>query len=60
MNLSNFTKKWEAEGRSVYITPNVRIGHLELMVSYFDEKLQYEQMTVDDWKVANRPNYKKA
>lgn len=54
-----FWHKWKEEGRSVYISPNVRIGHLELMVSGFDDKLQFNQMTVDEWKVAHNPHFKK-
>lgn len=35
-----FWRAWQAAGNSVFIDPSVRIGHLEEMVSVFDENMQ--------------------
>lgn len=44
-----FWKKWTAAGNSIYIAPDVRIGHLELMVSEFDEEMQPQHYQVGTW-----------
>lgn len=44
-----FWRQWEKHGRSLYIAPDVRIGHLEVMVSYLDDDLAFKQMHVQDW-----------
>ena len=54
-----FWQKWAEAGRTVYITPAVRIGHLEVVVSQFNENLEFEQLTVDEWKIANRLMHRK-
>lgn len=44
-----FWKKWTAAGHTVYVAPDVRIGHLELMVSEFDDDLKPVHMQVGGW-----------
>lgn len=44
-----FWREWEKHGRTLYIAPDVRIGHLEVMVSYMDDDLAFKQMHVQDW-----------
>lgn len=44
-----FWKKWTAAGNSVYVAPDVRIGHLELLVSEFDENYQPRHYQVGQW-----------
>lgn len=44
-----FWRQWEKLGRTLYIAPDVRIGHLEVMVSELDESLQFSQVHVQDW-----------
>lgn len=44
-----FWKKWTAAGHSVYVAPDVRIGHLELLVSEFDEELKPRHYQIGKW-----------
>ncbi len=44
-----FWKKWKEAGKSVYIAPDVRIGHLELLVSEFDDDLKPRHFHVHEW-----------
>ena len=46
----SFWKKWQAAGKTLYVAPDVRVGHLELMVSEFDEHMNHRHMTVAEWK----------
>ena len=46
----HFWKHWKQHGRTLYLNPNVRIGHLELMVSGFDEAFSHKLWTVPDWR----------
>ena len=45
-----FWKQWEKAGRSVYIDSSVSIGHLEELVSCFDEQGQHQVRYPSDWK----------
>jgi len=45
-----FWHQWRKAGYTLYMAPSVRIGHLELMVSDFDEQLKHRQMTVPNWR----------
>ncbi len=49
-----FWLKWKEHGRTLYIAPDVRIGHLEVMVSHLDEQYQFKQQHVYDWIKENR------
>lgn len=44
-----FWRQWENFGRTLYIAPDVRIGHLEVMVSGLDDELRFNQVHVQDW-----------
>jgi FkbM family methyltransferase len=44
-----FWKKWTAAGHTVYVAPDVRIGHLELLVSEFDEELKARHFHIGEW-----------
>lgn len=46
----SFWRNWDAAGNTLYIDPQIRVGHLALMVSEFDDKLQHKYITVDAWK----------
>ena len=45
-----FWKMWKKAGRSLYVDIDVRIGHLELMVSEFDADLEHRYLTINEWK----------
>jgi len=45
----NFWLKWKAAGKSIYVAPDVRIGHLELLVSEFDDDMKPRHFHVSDW-----------
>jgi predicted SAM-dependent methyltransferase len=45
----HFWRQWTAAGNTVYVAPDVRVGHLELMVGEFDENLQPRHISVVDW-----------
>lgn len=45
-----FWRNWEKSGNSVYIDPGTRIGHLEEMVSVFDEKMELKHVYFKNWK----------
>jgi len=44
-----FWKKWTAAGNTIYIAPDVRIGHLELLVSEFDENYEPQHYQIGKW-----------
>jgi hypothetical protein len=45
-----FWKKWEEHGKTLYVDPNVRVGHLELMVSLFDEFMIQRHVPIAKWR----------
>ena len=45
-----FWKNWQKHGRTLFVHPNVRIGHLELVVAGFDEEFNHRYQTVQDWR----------
>lgn len=45
-----FWHQWRKAGRNIYVAPDVRIGHLQLMVSEFDEHMQPRHVHVTDWR----------
>lgn len=45
-----FWKQWQKAGNKLYMAPLVSIGHLELVVSEFDESMQPRQLHVTDWR----------
>lgn len=45
-----FWHVWRKAGKNIYVEPNARIGHLELMVSQFDEAFNHQLVTVPEWR----------
>jgi hypothetical protein len=44
-----FWKQWREAGNSIYIDPNVRVGHMEEMVAVFDERMKVRHVYPADW-----------
>ena len=44
-----FWHQWRKAGKTIYVAPDVRVGHLELVVSEFDEELKHRQIPVGEW-----------
>lgn len=49
-----FWHQWRKAGKTIYVAPDVRIGHLQLMVSEFDEDMNPRHVHVSDWRKANK------
>jgi SAM-dependent methyltransferase len=49
-----FWHQWRLAGKTVYVDPEARIGHLELMVSEFDDDMQPQHTPIGDWWDRNR------
>lgn len=45
-----FWEHWRKHGRTLFVDPGSRVGHLELEVSNFDEKYQRRFSVFEDWK----------
>lgn len=45
----SFWDKWKAAGKTIYVDPTVRIGHLELVVSEYDENIQPRHVHITRW-----------
>ncbi len=45
-----FWKQWEKAGNSLYIDPGSRLGHLEEVVTIFDEQMQLQHIYPNDWE----------
>ena len=50
-----FWKIWREAGKTLYVDAAVRVGHLELMVTGFDEDFEHEVMTIEKWNETNKP-----
>ncbi len=48
-----FWHQWRLAGKTIYVDPEARIGHLELMVSEFDDDMQPHHIPIGDWWKAN-------
>lgn len=46
----DFWKKWSEAGKTLYVDPRIRVGHLEVLVSYQDEHMQQHYMPVSEWR----------
>ena len=44
-----FWRQWEKFGKTLYVDPGCRIGHMEEMVSYYDDHLQLKHIYPSDW-----------
>lgn len=49
-----FWHQWRKAGKNIYVAPDVRIGHLQLMVAEFDEDMQFRHVHVNEWRKANK------
>ncbi len=49
-----FWHQWRLAGKTIYVDPEARIGHLELMVSEFDENMQAQHIPIGDWWAKHR------
>lgn len=45
-----FWKKWAEAGKTLYTDPNCRIGHLEVMVSIFDDFMVQRHISATRWR----------
>ncbi len=45
-----FWHNWRRAGHTVYVAPKVNIGHLELMVTCFDDKMKYQAAPVVEYR----------
>jgi len=48
-----FWRQWTEAGNSIYLDPSTRLGHLEEMVSVFDENLQLKHLYPKQWMELN-------
>lgn len=48
-----FWKQWREAGNSIYLDPANRIGHMEEVVTVFNDQMQPVQMYPADWRTAN-------
>ena len=48
-----FWHQWKAAGHSIYVAPDVRIGHLEAMVAMYDDNLKPKHIRIGDWREQN-------
>lgn len=53
-----FWHQWRIAGKTVYVDPDARIGHLELMVSEFDDDMQAKHIPIGEWWDKNRKKTK--
>lgn len=44
-----FWKQWEAAGNSIYVDPGCRLGHLEEMVTVYDDQMQLQHLYPKEW-----------
>lgn len=48
-----FWNNWRKAGKTVFVAPDVNLGHLELMVSEFDEHMKPRRLHVSEWNERN-------
>jgi hypothetical protein len=51
-----FWKEWEKHGKTAYVAPDVRIGHIEMMVSEFDADMKVQHLHVPTWRERETKN----
>jgi hypothetical protein len=44
-----FWKKWQEAGNRVFVDPGCRLGHLEEVITVFDDKMELQQMYPKQW-----------
>lgn len=55
-----FWHQWRKAGNTVYVDPQASIGHLEIMVSEFNERMEPQHIHIGDWWAKHRPETKKS
>lgn len=45
-----FWHQWRLAGKTIHVSTNVRVGHLELMVTDFDSNLDHRVSSVCEWR----------
>lgn len=45
-----FWHQWRKAGYNIYVDPKVNIGHQEECVSFYDENLKVQRVTVPEWR----------
>lgn len=48
-----FWKKWNEAGHTLFIDPGCRLGHLEEMVTVFDERMELQHLYPNEWRDTN-------
>jgi len=48
-----FWHQWREHGKTVYVAPDVRIGHLEEMASVYDENFEPKHIYIPEWREEN-------
>lgn len=48
-----FWHQWKAAGKTVFVDPNCRIGHLELMVAEMGDNMEPRHIYVPEWRAQN-------
>lgn len=46
----SFWMAWEKAGNSVYLDPGCRLGHLQELISIFDENMQVKHLMTGEWE----------
>jgi SAM-dependent methyltransferase len=46
-----FWRTWSDQGKSVFVDPGCRIGHMEEMIAYYDDQLNLQHKYPADWHV---------
>lgn len=46
----HFWQQWEKAGNTLFIDPGTRLGHLEEVVTVFDEQMQLRTFYPEEWK----------
>ena len=46
----SFWKQWENAGNSLYVDPGTRLGHLEEMITVFDEQMNPQHLYPKEWE----------
>ena len=45
-----FWHQWKKAGKTLFVDPNVRVGHLATMVRGFTPQMEFEVLTVPEWR----------
>lgn len=50
-----FWHQWKKAGKTLFVAPDVRIGHLEVYVQDYDDNMEPRVRTTDEWRKEHRP-----